>query len=86
MSETEHILKALANRRRLAIVRFLKRNKQANVGQIAAEMKISFKAVSNHLTRLQTADLVSSEKIGLMVFYRLADKPPRLMERILPFI
>ncbi|MDP3985885.1 MAG: metalloregulator ArsR/SmtB family transcription factor [Candidatus Veblenbacteria bacterium] len=86
MNELERTLKALANRRRLAMVRYLKHVKRANVGDIAAEVKLSFKATSNHLARLSAAEIVESDKVGLLVFYRLAARLPRVVNRLLPFI
>jgi DNA-binding transcriptional ArsR family regulator len=86
MSELERSLKALANRRRLGIVRYLKRARQASVGDIAAEIRLSLKATSNHLTRLASAEVVESNKIGLMVYYRLAEHLPKTVSRLLPLI
>jgi len=86
MTELERSLKALANRRRLAIVRYLKRTRQASVSDIAAEIRLSFKATSNHLALLAGAEILESEKVGLLVFYRLAERLPRAVARILPLI
>ena len=47
--ELEWILKALANRRRLGILRVLKQNREATVGDIAAEIRLSFRSTSKHL-------------------------------------
>lgn len=49
MKEYERILKALANRRRLAILRHIRREKEARVGDIASAIRLSFKATSRHL-------------------------------------
>lgn len=68
----ERILKALANRRRLAIVRYLKRKKHAVVGEIADEIKLSFKATSKHLGVLYAAEIVEREQQSLQMVYQLA--------------
>jgi DNA-binding transcriptional ArsR family regulator len=76
--DTEKILKALANRRRLAILIYLKRNKEAPVGEIASEIHLSFRATSKHLGILSAVDIVEKDQRSLRMFYRLASnqKPP----------
>ncbi len=68
----EKILKILANKRRLAIISFLKRNKEAKVGDIAREIKISFKATSKHLILLFNADVVERDQRNLEMWYKLS--------------
>ena len=75
MKELEKIMKAMANRRRLAILKFLKHNGRATVGEIAREINLSFKATSKHLRVLSAADIVERDQIGLQMWYELADKP-----------
>jgi DNA-binding transcriptional ArsR family regulator len=72
MKEIEKILKALANRRRLAIVRFLRKEKEATVGEIAEVIRLSFKATSKHLGVLASADIVDKEQRSLQMWYRLS--------------
>jgi DNA-binding transcriptional ArsR family regulator len=72
MKETERVLKALANKRRLAIVRFLRKSKEATVGEIAEVIKLSFKATSKHLGVLASADIVDKEQRSLQMWYRLS--------------
>ncbi|OGY99308.1 MAG: hypothetical protein A2945_05070 [Candidatus Liptonbacteria bacterium RIFCSPLOWO2_01_FULL_52_25] len=72
MKEVERILKAFANKRRIAIVKYLKNNRDATVGDIAAEINLSFKATSKHLGILSTADILEKEQHSLQVHYRLA--------------
>ena len=75
--EFEKSLKALANRRRLAILAFLKKRKQASVGDIASEIKLSFRATSRHLGVLHNADILAREQQSLHMFYCIAsDIPP----------
>lgn len=69
----ERILKALANQRRLAILKYLKKNKEAPVAEIAEEINLSFKATSKHLGVLSAADIVEKEQRSLQVFYRLSN-------------
>ena len=73
----EKTLKAIANRRRLAIAKFLKDNGASSVGEIAREIKLSFKSTSRHLGLLSAADIVDREQKGLTVFYFLSkDQKP----------
>ena len=71
MKETEKILKALANRRRLAIIKYLNRVHKASVGDIASEIKLSFNATSKHLGLLRSADVLEREQINLNMIYTL---------------
>ena len=80
----ERTLKALANRRRLALMQYLKRNKEAPVAELAHAIKLSFKSTSKHLGVLSAVDVVEKEQRSLQMFYRLASvqKPParRILE------
>lgn len=71
MKEIERQLKALANRRRLAIIQHLKKNKEAPVTDIAAAIRLSFKATSKHLGVLAAADIVEKEQRSLRMWYKL---------------
>ncbi|OGG51386.1 hypothetical protein A2704_03390 [Candidatus Kaiserbacteria bacterium RIFCSPHIGHO2_01_FULL_54_36b] len=84
--ELERILKALANSRRLSILRFLKKRKEASVGTIAEKIKLSFKATSRHLARLSAIDVVDKEQRSLQMFYRIADTPPEAARRIISLL
>jgi DNA-binding transcriptional ArsR family regulator len=84
--ELERVLKALANRRRLAILRSLKRDKEAPVGDIAAAIRLSFAATSRHLGILIAADLVERDQRGLQVFYRPTSSPSVLVKCILSLL
>jgi len=76
MKSLEKILKAVANKRRIAIVRYLTINKEASVGDIANVIKLSFKATSKHLGVLYAVDIVEKEQRSLQMFYRLSSVHP----------
>ena len=80
--EAERILKALANKRRLAIVKYLRQEKEATVGDIAEAIKLSFKATSKHLGVLAQADIVDKEQRSLSMWYRLSVSSGSLAEHI----
>jgi len=71
MKDLEKILKALANRRRLSILKLLKNQREASVGDIADNIRLSFKATSKHLNILAHEDLLDREQRSLTVYYRL---------------
>lgn len=70
--DLEKNLKVLANKRRLVIIKYLKRVKEAKVGDIADELKISFKATSKHLGLLFNANVIEREQKSLQMWYRLS--------------
>ncbi|HBV33048.1 TPA: transcriptional regulator [Patescibacteria group bacterium] len=86
MKQTERILKALANRRRLAIIKHLKNYKQSAVGDMAAAIKLSLKATSKHLAILKAADIVESDQRSLSVFYHLVPLPAGLLKSIISYL
>ena len=86
IKETEKILKALANRRRLAIIKYLNKTKTASVGDISKEIKLSFKATSKHLSVLYSADIVEREQIGMTMIYKLSNPLHSVLKSIIPFI
>ncbi len=79
-------MKALANRRRLAILKFLKRNGKANVRSISGEINLSFKATSKHLRILAAADILDRDQVSLESWYGLADKLPDGVRSILSLL
>lgn len=81
--ELERLLKALANKRRLAVINFLKKEKEANVGEIAGQIHLSFKSTSRHLSVLASVDILEKEQRSSEVFYRLNSEIPETANRIL---
>ncbi len=84
--ELEKVLKALANKRRVAMLRYLKRAGKASVGELADTIKLSFKATSKHLMLLASADIVEKEQVGLTVFYFLPKIRHPIADRLLSII
>lgn len=72
-NEFEKQLKVLANRRRLAILKYLKAHREAPVAEIAEEINLSFKATSKHLAILAAAGIVEREQRSLQMFYKLTN-------------
>lgn len=86
MRKLEKTLKALANRRRLAIIKYLKNNREAPVGEIAHEINLSFRSTSKHLGVLTAADILDKEQRSLQMFYCLSDEPPAAAKNIINLI
>ncbi|MBI5732143.1 MAG: helix-turn-helix transcriptional regulator [Candidatus Magasanikbacteria bacterium] len=83
MREIEKILRALANRRRLTILKYLKINKEASVGEIAEAIRLSFKATSRHLSILSGADLLEKDQRSLQMFYSIASNQKPFVRQII---
>ncbi len=84
--ELEKVLKALANKRRVAILKFIKKSGQASVGEIAEAIKLSFKATSKHLMILSNADIVEKEQTSLNMFYFLPKSSHPIAAKLLSII
>lgn len=86
MTNLERELKALANKRRLAIVNFLDNKTEASVGDTADHIRLSFKATSKHLLILAAADIVDKEQKSKTVFYRLVSPKSNLLKQVLALL
>lgn len=64
------VFDALASQPRREILAYLS-EQELSAGEIAARFKMSAPAISRHLSMLQGAGLVSSERRGQYVVYRL---------------
>ena len=84
--ETERQLKALANKRRLSILKFLASKEPASVGSIAQEIKLSFKSTSNHLLILSACDILDREQTSTTVLYRFARPLSPLVKTVLSIL
>jgi len=86
MKEIEKNLKALANKRRLAILKFLNVTANASVGQVAKEIKLSFKATSKHLGILHSANILEREQVSLQMYYTIIKPLPPLIKCVLDLL
>ena len=86
MKEVEKILKALANRRRLTIVKYLNKAGSASVGEIADEIKLSFKATSKHLGIMRSADILDRNQVNLTMIYSLNEPLKPILKTILSIL
>ncbi len=84
--ELERILKALANGRRIAILKFIKKSGRASVGEIADAIKLSFKATSKHLTILSNVNILDKEQVSLTMLYFLPKENHPIVAKLLSII
>jgi DNA-binding transcriptional ArsR family regulator len=85
MKETVKLLKALANERRLKILRILN-NESKSSGDLGSDLHISFKAVSKHLQKLKDTGLVVSEQRGFKSYYSLSNNIDSNIKKIIDSI
>ncbi len=85
-NQVEKILKALANRRRLKIVKYIARNGKATVSELSEHLNLSFKSTSKHVAVLRNADVVDSEQISLSRFYTLTRPMSSLTKEIISIV
>jgi DNA-binding transcriptional ArsR family regulator len=64
------VFEALASQPRREILAYLS-EQELTAGEVAARFEMSAPAISRHLSTLESAGLVSSERRGQYVFYRL---------------
>ena len=86
MKNLERVLKALASRRRLQILAYLKQVEHASVADIAREIRLSFKATSKHLLILTSADILDREQKGLQAIYILGQSLHKTVKQVLSLL
>lgn len=84
--ELEKVLKALANKRRILILKFIKKSGRASVGDIAEAIKLSFKATSKHLMILSNVDILEKEQESLTMLYFLPKDNHPIVSKLLSII
>ncbi len=84
--DLERVMKALANRRRIAAVRFIRKRKEANVGSVAESLKLSFKATSKHLAVLVNAGILDKEQRSIEMYFWLSPEMPEAAKRVVMLI
>ena len=77
------VFRALANINRLKIIRMLSGGGKMNVGEIAEDLKISFKATSNHLAILKNLDVLEAQGAEGHVFYFINFQMPKDFQKII---
>ena len=81
----ELLLKQLANANRLMVLCHLVAGEKT-VGELAEAVGLSQSALSQHLAKLREAGLVSSDKRGLSVYYRICSMEAQALLSVLRLI
>lgn len=72
MKESTRVLKALANERRLKILKILFEKGPLAVGDISAAINLSFRSTSRHLLIMEKVSLLTRKQVKTNVFYDVA--------------
>ncbi len=86
IQKLEKILKAVANRRRLAILSYLKKESEASVSDISGTIKLSFKSTSQHLRTLAAAGIIERNQKGYFGYYHLVKNQHPIVQNILSLL
>jgi DNA-binding transcriptional ArsR family regulator len=81
-ADVEAALKAIAEPRRRAILRLV-RDEERTAGEIAREFDVTRPAISQHLSVLKEAGLVSERRDGTRRFYRARPEGLRELQKFL---
>lgn len=77
MQDLERILKALANEKRLFILKELKKIQSGlSVGKLAEKIDLSVRTTSKHIALLSAVDIIKGKRRGMNVIYRLSLSSP----------
>lgn len=78
--EVSNLLKTIANENRLMVLCLLE-EKKYTVSELNQQISgITMPALSQHLSSMKLAGLIKSEKVGMNVYYEIADR--RILEVI----
>ena len=87
LEAASELLRALAHPLRLQIVEFIDQNDAINVNKIYNTLKLEQSITSQHLRVLRTTDLVSTEREGKFIHYRVDyDKVDQTVKAIRNFL
>lgn len=70
--KVEQILKSIANKKRLEILKFLKRRKEAIVVDISDAIHLSFRSTSKHLIQLHRVGIIERTQKSKFVYYTIS--------------
>ena len=86
-SRLTQVLKMLGNDRRLQIVTLLKDGRERSVGEIEKEIgDLSQSALSQHLSRLRSANILTTRRASQTIYYSLLDPHVIQLIRLLTHI
>lgn len=68
------------------MLQYIKKHREAPVGEIAEAVHLSFKATSKHLNILVAADILEREQRSLNIFYRLSSESPSVIRPLISIL
>jgi DNA-binding transcriptional ArsR family regulator len=80
------LLKLLANENRLLILCRLVAEREMSVGELAAAVRLSQSALSQHLAKMREEGLVATRRDAQTVYYRVANPDARRLLALLKSI
>ena len=81
MDREEKVLKALANKKRLIILRILQDSGDGiNVKEIAKKIKLSERRTGKHLIKLESAGLIKKDRAGMFVISRIPKQIAQILQ------
>jgi len=84
LEEKAELLKAISHPVRLCILTLLIQEEQSNVGDIQCCLDVPQPTVSQHLAKLKSSDILSSERNGTEIIYKIKnDQVKEIMKLIL---
>jgi len=75
INDLVRLFKAVANKRRVEILKLLLNEGEKNVSEVAQHLKISFVSASRHLLQLERVGLLKNRQQSLWVYYSINDNP-----------
>lgn len=83
LQKTEKIMKALANEKRLNILKTLRKEEHLPVWLISSKLSMPFKTVSKNLRILYDQGLIEKEYDSTEVFYSISEKIPKSIKNLI---
>lgn len=80
------LFKALADKKRLMVLKYLENNSPISVSEISCKLKLPLKTTSRILLKLQAVGLVNSERYKRKVLYSIAKKEKEFIGDILQIV
>jgi predicted transcriptional regulator len=70
--QLERHLKGVANHRRISVILFLAKHKEATLEQLSSALDCNFKTIAEHTRRLHQAGLIQKKYVGRSVSHTLS--------------
>lgn len=86
LTRVEQILKAVANKKRLEIMRILMTKKELSVEDIANAIHLSYRSTSKHLTQLLRAGIIERTQKSRYAYFSLSKQEHPIVTLLLKSI